>query len=72
MKLKSLVMISGPNDTVITPWQSAHLGFCDQNEVVQPFEKQQVTVQKCPPSSDYFVPSWPLNRIGKVLHRYQL
>ena len=37
-------MISGPNDTVITPWQSAHLGFYDQNEVVQPFEKQQVTV----------------------------
>ena len=43
MKLKKLVMISGPNDTVITPWQSAHLGFYDENEVVQPFEKQQVS-----------------------------
>ena len=39
-------MISGPNDTVITPWQSAHLGFYDENEIVQPFEKQQVSQKK--------------------------
>ena len=37
-------MIGGPNDSVITPWQSAQLGFYDQNETVIPFEKQQVSV----------------------------
>ena len=42
LRLEKFVMIGGPNDTVITPWQSAHLGFYDQNEVVQPFEKQPV------------------------------
>ena len=42
-RLEKFVMIGGPNDTVITPWQSAHLGFYDQNEVVQPFEKQPVS-----------------------------
>lgn len=39
-------MVGGPNDTVITPWQSAHLGFYDSNEIVQPFEKQPVSVNK--------------------------
>jgi len=28
---------------VITPWQSAQLGFYNQNETVLPFEKQPVS-----------------------------
>ncbi|KAF6024704.1 PPT2 [Bugula neritina] len=40
LKLERLVMIGGPDDTVITPWQSAQLGFYNQNETVLPFEKQ--------------------------------
>lgn len=29
LRLKKLVMIGGPNDGVITPWQSSHFGFYD-------------------------------------------
>ncbi|XP_067940842.1 lysosomal thioesterase PPT2-like [Watersipora subatra] len=40
VRLERLVMIGGPNDTIITPWQSAHFGFYDKNETALPFEKQ--------------------------------
>ncbi|KAL4218708.1 holo-[acyl-carrier-protein] synthase [Mactra antiquata] len=30
LRLKQLVMIGGPNDGVITPWQSSHFGFYDK------------------------------------------
>ena len=33
-KLKKLVLIGGPDDGVITPWQSSHFGNFDENETV--------------------------------------
>ncbi|OQV15830.1 Lysosomal thioesterase PPT2-A [Hypsibius exemplaris] len=39
-KLKKLVLIGGPEDGVITPWQSAHFGNFDENETVVPLTEQ--------------------------------
>ncbi|XP_014486305.1 PREDICTED: lysosomal thioesterase PPT2 homolog [Dinoponera quadriceps] len=33
-KLKRMVLIGGPDDGVITPWQSSHFGYYDNNETV--------------------------------------
>lgn len=33
-KLKRLVLVGGPDDGVITPWQSSHFGYYDANETV--------------------------------------
>ncbi|XP_043467320.1 lysosomal thioesterase PPT2 homolog [Leptopilina heterotoma] len=33
-KLDKMVLIGGPDDGVITPWQSAHFGYYDGNETV--------------------------------------
>lgn len=33
-KLKRLVLVGGPDDGVITPWQSSHFGYYDTNETV--------------------------------------
>ncbi|XP_076765725.1 palmitoyl-protein thioesterase 2 [Xylocopa sonorina] len=33
-KLKRMVLIGGPDDGVITPWQSSHFGYYDTNETV--------------------------------------
>ncbi|XP_076634678.1 palmitoyl-protein thioesterase 2 isoform X1 [Colletes latitarsis] len=33
-KLKQMVLIGGPEDGVITPWQSSHFGYYDANETV--------------------------------------
>ncbi|XP_017788933.1 PREDICTED: lysosomal thioesterase PPT2 homolog [Habropoda laboriosa] len=33
-KLKRMVLIGGPDDNVITPWQSSHFGYYDVNETV--------------------------------------
>ncbi|KAK9511227.1 hypothetical protein O3M35_005825 [Rhynocoris fuscipes] len=43
-KLKRMVLIGGPDDGVITPWQSSHFGYYDGNESIiemreQPFYK---------------------------------
>ncbi|KAL1124177.1 hypothetical protein AAG570_001947 [Ranatra chinensis] len=43
-KLKKMVLIGGPDDEVITPWQSSHFGYFDANETVvemtdQPYYK---------------------------------
>lgn len=37
-------MIGGPDDAVITPWQSAHFGYYDQNETVLSYDKQPVSI----------------------------
>ena len=39
LKLKKLVMIGGPNDEVIKPWQSSHFGFFNYKEEVVPMEQ---------------------------------
>lgn len=41
-KLGRLVLIGGPDDKVISPWQSAHFGFFDENEEVVPMEDMEV------------------------------
>ncbi|XP_035683878.1 lysosomal thioesterase PPT2-A-like isoform X2 [Branchiostoma floridae] len=42
LKLKKLVLIGGPDDGVITPWQSSHFGFYDDNETVVEMKEQEV------------------------------
>ncbi|XP_064616130.1 lysosomal thioesterase PPT2-A-like [Liolophura sinensis] len=38
--LKNLVLIGGPNDGVITPWQSSHFAFYNENETVVEMKNQ--------------------------------
>lgn len=33
-KLKRMILIGGPNDGVITPWESSHFGYYDNNNTV--------------------------------------
>ncbi|KAL8562362.1 hypothetical protein ACOMHN_066076 [Nucella lapillus] len=40
LRVKNLVLIGGPQDEIIGPWQSSHFGFYDSNEVVQPMTNQ--------------------------------
>lgn len=36
VKLRQMVLIGGPDDGVITPWQSSHFGYyCDNETVVE-------------------------------------
>ena len=40
--IKNVVLIGGPDDGVITPWQSSQFGVYDDNEkTVLPMEKQK-------------------------------
>ncbi|KAK7915895.1 hypothetical protein WMY93_011656 [Mugilogobius chulae] len=41
LKIKKLVLIGGPDDGVITPWQSSHLEFYDNNETVVEMRNQE-------------------------------
>lgn len=43
MRLKKLVLIGGPDDGVITPWQSAFFGFYNEEETVVPMRKLDVS-----------------------------
>nr|XP_053629027.1 lysosomal thioesterase PPT2-A-like [Cherax quadricarinatus] len=40
MKLEKLVLIGGPDDGVITPWQSSHFGYFDKEENVTEMRDQ--------------------------------
>ncbi|XP_023215457.1 lysosomal thioesterase PPT2-A-like [Centruroides sculpturatus] len=42
MRLKKLILIGGPDDGVICPWQSSQFGFYTKNEDILPMEKQWV------------------------------
>ncbi|KAH8305406.1 hypothetical protein KR018_002639, partial [Drosophila ironensis] len=42
VRLNHLVMIGGPNDDVITPWQSSHFAYYDENLDVVPFMDREV------------------------------
>jgi len=40
--INRMVLIGGPDDGVITPWQSSHFGFYDKNETVLDMTMQKV------------------------------
>ncbi|XP_046874803.1 lysosomal thioesterase PPT2 [Hypomesus transpacificus] len=42
LQIKKLVLIGGPDDGVITPWQSSQFGFYDENETVVEMKNQDV------------------------------
>ncbi|KAM9737863.1 lysosomal thioesterase PPT2 isoform 1-T1 [Menidia menidia] len=42
LKIQKLVLIGGPDDGVITPWQSSQFGFYDDNETVVEIQHQDV------------------------------
>ncbi|XP_074092743.1 lysosomal thioesterase PPT2 isoform X2 [Macrotis lagotis] len=42
LRVKRVVLIGGPDDGVITPWQSSFFGFYDANETVLEMKEQQV------------------------------
>uniref|UniRef100_A0A8B9H9R6 palmitoyl-CoA hydrolase n=1 Tax=Astyanax mexicanus TaxID=7994 RepID=A0A8B9H9R6_ASTMX len=42
LRIKKLVLIGGPDDGVITPWQSSQFGFYDDNETVVEMKNQDV------------------------------
>ncbi|XP_028985930.1 lysosomal thioesterase PPT2-like [Betta splendens] len=41
LRIKKLVLIGGPDDGVITPWQSSYFGFYDSNEQVVEMKNQE-------------------------------
>ncbi|CAB3231434.1 unnamed protein product [Arctia plantaginis] len=42
LKLKKLVLIGGPEDQVITPWQSSQFGYYNSNETVIEMHEQDI------------------------------
>eukprot|EP00064_Thunnus_orientalis_P008449 superscaffoldBa00001002_g8472 len=42
LKIQKLVLIGGPDDGVITPWQSSQFGFYDNNETVVEMQHQDL------------------------------
>ncbi|XP_066525854.1 lysosomal thioesterase PPT2 [Hoplias malabaricus] len=42
LRIKKLVLIGGPDDGVITPWQSSQFGFYDDNETVVEMKSQEM------------------------------
>ncbi|KAJ3597210.1 hypothetical protein NHX12_000739 [Muraenolepis orangiensis] len=40
LRIRKLVLIGGPDDDVITPWQSSHFGFYDGQEKIVEMRKQ--------------------------------
>ncbi|KAG7225460.1 hypothetical protein INR49_027454 [Caranx melampygus] len=42
LKINKLVLIGGPDDGVITPWQSSQFGFYDDNETVVEMQHQDL------------------------------
>lgn len=45
LKLNKLILIGGPDDGVIGPWQSAHFGFYDKNLSIVPMEDRDQYVK---------------------------
>ncbi|XP_077446013.1 lysosomal thioesterase PPT2 isoform X1 [Stigmatopora argus] len=45
LRINKLVLIGGPDDGVITPWQSSQFGFFDNNETVVEMQHQDVYLQ---------------------------
>ncbi|XP_013420257.1 lysosomal thioesterase PPT2-like isoform X2 [Lingula anatina] len=45
LKIKNLIMIGGPDDGVITPWQSSHFGSFDEKGKIKEMEEQEYFVK---------------------------
>ncbi|KAI9556144.1 hypothetical protein GHT06_018718 [Daphnia sinensis] len=45
LRLNKLVLIGGPDDGVITPWQSSHFGFFREDETVEDMEDRDIYKQ---------------------------
>jgi palmitoyl-protein thioesterase len=45
LKLEKFVLIGGPEDGVITPWESAHFGFFDANQTVVHLKDRQIYLE---------------------------
>lgn len=37
-----MILIGGPNDSVITPWESSHFGFYDEDDKVVPMHERDI------------------------------
>lgn len=44
IKLEKIVLIGGPNDMIITPWQSSHFGYFDKDNDVIPFHQRGIYI----------------------------
>uniref|UniRef100_A0A7G3AI95 palmitoyl-CoA hydrolase n=1 Tax=Lutzomyia longipalpis TaxID=7200 RepID=A0A7G3AI95_LUTLO len=42
LKLDKMILIGGPNDGVITPWQSSHFAYFDENDEVIPLHQREI------------------------------
>ncbi|XP_055714016.1 lysosomal thioesterase PPT2 homolog [Phlebotomus papatasi] len=42
LKLDKMILVGGPNDGVITPWQSSHFAYFDENDEVIPLHKREI------------------------------
>lgn len=42
LRLRRLVLVGGPDDGVITPWQSSHFGYYDRNLHVVPVHERDI------------------------------
>lgn len=40
--LKKLILIGGPHDSVITPWQSSHFGYFNENGDVESMHDREI------------------------------
>nr|ATJ44575.1 acetyltransferase 12 [Helicoverpa assulta] len=45
LRLKRLVLIGGPDDNVITPWQSSQFGYYDANETIIEMKSQDIYME---------------------------
>uniref|UniRef100_A0A336MGD0 palmitoyl-CoA hydrolase n=1 Tax=Culicoides sonorensis TaxID=179676 RepID=A0A336MGD0_CULSO len=42
VKLDRMILIGGPNDSVITPWESSHFGFYNEDDEVVPYHDRDI------------------------------
>lgn len=42
LKLNKLILIGGPDDGVITPWQSSHFGYLNSHNEVVPMRQRDI------------------------------
>lgn len=45
LRIKNLILVGGPDDGVITPWQSSQFGFYNTNQTVVDMKNQQVYLE---------------------------
>lgn len=42
LKLENMILIGGPDDGVITPWQSSHFGYYNSDNEVEPMRHRDI------------------------------